>query len=174
MPTSHSRSCSPHRSRYRPIMTVTACWRSTYASTRERTRGRPRASTIGDAISWNAGISGKRETALTEPPQDARYTFCVNIWSDFEVMTPLLEPTRLGRYGGYRRAMEAMEKRENADGRERESERERRGERRKGGPGRASTTGNLMRSRVTENCLTYRFYWNVRRPRKNGARGPNW
>lgn len=56
---------------------------------------------------------------------------------------------------------------------EAENEEEKRESRRRRRQGTASM-GNLMRSRVTENCLTYRFYWNVRRPRKNGARGPNW
>lgn len=53
-------------------------------------------------------------------------------------------------------------------------EMKKRRESRRGRRNGAASTGNLMRSRVTENCLTYRFYWNVRRPRKNGARGPNW
>jgi len=105
-------------------------------------------------------------------------------------MMPLLEPglgsgdtARIPRQAAScERRMEA-EKRENADGRasERERETERERERERGGGGRKGwagtglhSTGNLMRSRVTENCLTYRFYWNVRRPRKNGARGPNW
>jgi len=70
-------------------MTVTARWR-------EYLREYTLACTIGDAISWNQWKRGGGAVP-TEPPQDARYTFCVNIWSDFQVMTPLLESTDSAR-----------------------------------------------------------------------------
>jgi len=48
------------------------------------TRDGLEANTIGDAISWNS--VARKDALATEPPQDARCTFCVNIWNDFEIM----------------------------------------------------------------------------------------
>lgn len=55
------------------------------------TRGGLEANTIGDAISWNSWAR-KGALAAAEPPQDARCTFCVNIWNDFEIMIAIFGP----------------------------------------------------------------------------------
>lgn len=34
----------------------------------------------------------RKDALVAEPPQDARCTFCVNIWNDFEIMIAIFGP----------------------------------------------------------------------------------
>lgn len=36
--------------------------------------------------------AARKDALVAEPPQDARCTFCVNIWNDFEIMIAIFGP----------------------------------------------------------------------------------
>lgn len=37
-------------------------------------------------------LVARKDVLAAEPPQDARCTFCVNIWNDFEIMIGIFGP----------------------------------------------------------------------------------
>lgn len=66
----------------------------------------------------------KKDALAAEPPQDARCTFCVNIWNDFEIMIAISSVQEMR--AGYRRCWAAAVRGERAAERKKRYKRRRR------------------------------------------------